>query len=90
MLVDREYLLKKPAGPSAPKLFLDTQVVPLGVNVLGRAEVLLSRASARTGLRPMVILAGAAGVLTVALFRIVAKSRTSTFDGRDRLADDAS
>ena len=47
MIIGRDYLLKKPAGPSAPKLFLDTQVVPLAANIAGTLEVALDRASVR-------------------------------------------
>ncbi|MCO6419163.1 hypothetical protein JYK14_23810 [Siccirubricoccus sp. KC 17139] len=67
MIVGRDYLLKKPAGPSAPKLFLDTKLVPLAANLAGSLEVALDRASARTGVRPALLLAGAAGVASYAL-----------------------
>ena len=66
MVVGRDYMLKKTTGPSAPKLFLDTQVVPLAVNVAGGVEVALEGLSRRTGIRPSVILAGLAGLVTVA------------------------
>ena len=71
MAVGQDYMLEKPAGPSMPKLFLDTQVVPLAVNVLGGAEVLLDRAAVRTGVRPAVLLAGLAGLACVGLFEAV-------------------
>ena len=71
MVVGRDYMLKKPAGPSAPKLFLDTQVVPRAVNLAGGLEVALDRASARTGIRPMLILAGAAGAASLMLFQLL-------------------
>ncbi|MCR0984267.1 hypothetical protein [Roseomonas populi] len=71
MIIGRDYLLKKPAGPSAPKLFLDTKVVPFAVNVAGGLEVALDRASVRTGIRPSVILAGVTGVLSFALLRLL-------------------
>jgi hypothetical protein len=35
VVIGRDYLLKKPVRPSAPKLFLDTRVVPLAVNIAG-------------------------------------------------------
>jgi hypothetical protein len=73
--VGRDYMLKKPGGPSAPKLFLDTQVVPLAVNLAGRLEVALDRASARTGVRPSVILAGVTGALSLALLRLMRRRR---------------
>lgn len=71
VVIGRDYLLKKPGRPSAPKLFLDTQVVPLAVNIAGGLEVALDRASVRTGIRPAVILAGATGVVCFALFRLL-------------------
>ena len=71
MIIGRDYLLKKPAGPSAPKLFLDTQIVPLVVNMAGAVETALDRASARSGVRPGVILAGITGCLSLALFGLL-------------------
>ena len=70
MIIGRDYLLKKQAGPSRPKLFLDTRVVPWAVNLAGGLEVALDRASSRTGVRPAVILAGVAGFLSLALIRL--------------------
>ena len=71
MTVKRDYLLKTPAGPSAPKLFLDRRVIPLAVNLLGEVEVALERVSVRTGVRPAVILAGTAGLLSLTLFQLL-------------------
>ncbi len=68
-MVGRDYMLKKPSGPSAPKLFFDTQIVPLATNAAGGLEVLLDRAAVRTGVRSSVILAGVAGLTSLALFR---------------------
>ena len=73
MVVGREYMLKQPDGPSAPKLFLDTKVVPAVVNVLGSAEVALNRASARTGVGSGVLLAGAAGLGSLGLYWLLAR-----------------
>ena len=73
MAVGRDYLLEKPRGPSAPKLFLDTKVVPLIVNVASGLEVALDRAAARSGLRPAVIVAGVTGALSLIFFRLVRK-----------------
>lgn len=78
MLIDRDYLLKEPSGPSAPKLFLDTRILPLAVNALGRVEVALSSASARTGIRPAVILAGVAGVLSIALVQLLTRRNAAS------------
>jgi hypothetical protein len=69
VVIGRDYLLKKPHGPSAPKLFLDTRVIPAAVNIAGGLEVALDRAAVRTGIRPAVILLGMAGLLSFALLR---------------------
>ena len=71
MIIGRDYLLKKPAGPSVPKLFLDTRVVPLAVNMAGGLEVALDRASARTGVRPAMILAGIMSLMSLVLFGLL-------------------
>jgi len=68
MVVGRNYLLKKPTGPSTPKLFLDTKLVPAAVNVLGAAEVALNRASVRTGVSSGMLLAGAASLGSLGLY----------------------
>jgi threonine dehydrogenase-like Zn-dependent dehydrogenase len=70
LVIGRDYLLKKPSGPSAPKLFLDTQVVPLVANIAGGLEVALDRAAVRTGIRPAVIVAGATGLIGFGLIRL--------------------
>jgi hypothetical protein len=62
MTVGREYMLVKPGRPSLPKQFIDTQIIPMGVNIAGAVEVALDRAAARTGVRPSVILMGAVGL----------------------------
>ena len=77
MAVGRDYMLKKAAGPSAPKLFLDTRVVPAVVNFLGSAEVTLDHLSVRTGVRPGVILAGAAVLGSAGMYWIVFGSRAA-------------
>ena len=74
MLIGRDYLLKKPSGPSKPKLFFDTKAVPLVVNLAGGLEVALDRASSRTGVSPAVILSGIGGILSFVLF-LVLRSR---------------
>ncbi|MEE7494658.1 hypothetical protein [Methylobacterium oryzae] len=73
MAVGRDYLLKKPSGPSGLKLFLDTQVVPLAANIAGSLEVALDRAAARTGVRPALILAGATGLIGLGLIRLLTR-----------------
>ncbi|KQN93576.1 hypothetical protein ASE95_01100 [Sphingomonas sp. Leaf231] len=66
MTVGRDYMLKKDRGPSAPKVFVDTQVVPRLVNAAGGAEVALDRAARWTGMRPSLLLAGAVAGLSLA------------------------
>ncbi|MBB3692171.1 hypothetical protein [Sphingomonas sp. BK580] len=66
MSVGRDYMLRKGSGPSAPKVFLDTQVVPRLVDAAGGAEVALDRAARATGVRPSLLLAGATGALSLA------------------------
>ncbi|EIZ86256.1 hypothetical protein WYO_1172 [Methylobacterium sp. GXF4] len=70
MVIGRDYMLHKPSGPSAPEHYLHTQVVPRAVNTAGALEVALSRASARTGIRPSLILAGVAAAAMVAVYRV--------------------
>lgn len=70
LVVGREYLLKKPSGPSSPKLFFDTQVVPAAVNVAGSFEVALDGAARRIGVRPSVMLAGGAALLSLAILAV--------------------
>ena len=70
-MVGRGYMLDKPSGPSAPKVFFDVHVVPLAVNAAGGLEGLLVRSSARLGVRPAVVLAGVASLLSVAVFSLV-------------------
>lgn len=65
MTVGRDYMLKKTTGPSAPKFFIDTQIVPRLVNAVGRGEVLLDRSAVRLGVRPSILVAGAAGALAL-------------------------
>ena len=71
MIIGRDYLLKKPSGPSAPKFFLDTQVIPRAVNLAGGLEGVLDRASVRTGVRPAVILAGVAGFVGLSVYGLL-------------------
>jgi hypothetical protein len=75
MVVSRDYMLKQPSGPSAPKLFLDTKLVPAAVNILGDAEVALNRASLRTGLSTRVILGGIAGLGSAGLCWLLLRRR---------------
>ncbi|SDA16391.1 hypothetical protein SAMN02799622_01548 [Methylobacterium sp. UNC378MF] len=83
MAVGRDYMLKKPSGTSSPKLFLDTQVVPLAANIAGSLEVALDRVAARTGVRPALILAGATGLIGLGLIRLFTH-RSAANDRFDR------
>ncbi|MCQ8278253.1 hypothetical protein NFI95_07300 [Acetobacteraceae bacterium KSS8] len=67
MTVGYDYMLKKGAGPSAPKVFFDTKIVPAIVNMLGAGEVALDTAARRLRVRPSVLLGGAGAVLGVAV-----------------------
>lgn len=90
MTVGRDYMLHKGSGPSAPKFFLDTQVVPRLVDAAGGAEVALDRAARATGVRPSLLLAGAAGALSVAAagaLRAVSGRRRATHARSDAAAD---
>jgi hypothetical protein len=89
MVVGRDYMLKKPSGPSAPKLFLDTKLVPAAVNMLGAAEVALDRLSVRTGLSPRTIVAGAAGLGSFGFYRLLSRWGSGAVPfGRARSAAD--
>jgi len=58
MSVGQDYLTKQPSRPSAPKLFFDTKIIPGAMNAAGSIEGAVNRLSTRTGMRPIVILAG--------------------------------
>lgn len=77
MTVGRDYLMKQPSRPSAPKRFLDTRIIPAAVNAAGSLEVALDRAAVRTGLRPIVILTGGAVAGALAALSLW-RNRTTT------------
>lgn len=68
-MIDKSYMLEKPAGPSAAKRYLDQVVVPFAMDVAGAGEVAVQNLSQRTGVRPAVLVGGMAGglILLVAL-----------------------
>lgn len=68
MLIGRDYLLKKPNRPSGPKLFLDTQIVPLAANIAGALEVAVDRAAKRMDVRPALLLGSALGFASISAF----------------------
>lgn len=51
-MVSQAYLLHKPAGPSAPKRFLDQQIIPAIANMLGSGEGAVLAAARRIEHRP--------------------------------------
>ncbi len=78
MVVGRDYTLNKPRRISAFKLFLDARVVPFAVNTAGRLEVALNRMSVQTGVRPVAILAGSTGLLSLILFGVMRRRSSAT------------
>lgn len=71
MLVDRDYILEKPRGPSVPKKFFDQRVVPLAVDASGALEVALVRAADRSGVRPYIILSVSLAALTLSALAVL-------------------
>ena len=84
MTVGRDYLMKQPAGPSAPKLYLDTRIVPRAVNAVGSLEVALDRAAVRTGLRPAALLTGGAAAALLTVLGLWRKRRAAPGSRADR------
>ena len=60
-MIDRDYLLKKGGGPSAPKLFLDQRVIPLAIDAAGAVEGALERVAVRVRRMPVAALIAALG-----------------------------
>ena len=90
MTVGRHYMLRKGDGPSSPKFFLDTQVIPRLVDAAGGAEVTLDRAARATGVRPSLLLAGAAGTLSLAAvgaMRAILRERRASHTRSDAAAE---
>ncbi|MEG3164781.1 hypothetical protein U1701_09265 [Sphingomonas sp. PB2P19] len=84
MTVGRDYLLKQPSGPSAPKLFLDTRIIPGAVNLAGGFEVALDRIAKRTGLRPAMIFTGGIAAACFVIFGLRRPRDRATAAHRDR------
>ncbi len=70
-MVDRDYMLKKGAGPSAPKVFLDQKVVPAAINAAGAVEGVLERVAVRVRRMPVAALAAALGTGTLMMLLTV-------------------
>lgn len=85
MTIGRDYMLKTPDGPSKPKLFLDTQVVPRIANIAGGVEVALDHASVRMGVRPSVILAGVTCLLSFGMFGLLRNRRAGVRTSKEDL-----
>ncbi len=64
-MVSRDYLLKKGAGPSAPKLFLDQTIIPAAIDAAGAVEGVLERVAVRVRRMPVAALAAALGTGTL-------------------------
>ncbi len=64
-MVDRDYMLKKGAGPSAPKLFLDQTVIPVAIDAAGAVEGVLEQVAVRVRRTPVAALAAALGTGTL-------------------------
>ncbi len=89
-MVDKTYMLEKPPGPSAFKLFLDQRVLPLAIDVAGAGEVAVQRLSRRTGVPPALLIGAAAGTCMVAaaiaLTRRTPAAEDPTIEARVRAA----
>ena len=64
-MVGRDYMLKKGAGPSAPKVFLDQKMLPVAINAAGAVEGVLEKLAVRVRRKPVVALAAALGTGTL-------------------------
>lgn len=51
-MVDRGYLLDKPAPPSPVMVFIDQKVIPVAIDAAGTAEVALNQMFVATRKRP--------------------------------------
>jgi hypothetical protein len=80
-MIDRSYMLEKPAGPSPAKRYLDQIVVPFAMDVAGAGEVAVQNLSQRTGVRPAVLVGGMAGGVALLLVLAVRRGRRSAFAG---------
>jgi hypothetical protein len=70
MLVDRDYMLEKPSGPSMSKLFLDQAVVPALANTAGAVEGGIERVVVATRRNPLLAVGIVAGIgLALAMVR---------------------
>ncbi|AWN45219.1 hypothetical protein DK419_01830 [Methylobacterium terrae] len=62
MLIDRDYMLEKPPGPSASKLFLDQTVVPALANAAGAVEAGIERVVVVSRRNPLLAFGIVAGI----------------------------
>ncbi len=70
MLIDRDYMLEKPSGPSTSKLFLDQTVVPALANTAGAVEGGVERVVVATRRNPLLAVGIVVGIgLALAMVR---------------------
>jgi hypothetical protein len=62
MLINRDYMLEKPPGPSASKLFLDQAVVPALANAAGAVEAGVERVVVAARRNPRLAVGVVAGI----------------------------
>ncbi len=80
MLVERDYMLRKPPGPSRPKLFLDQVVVPGLANAAGTVEAGIEQVVIGTRRHPLLAVSLVAGI-GLALTMARSPRRSSRQDG---------
>ena len=78
-MIDRAYMVEKPARPSAAKRYLDQVVVPFAIDMAGAGEVAVQNLSQRTGVRPAVLVGGMAGGIVLLVALAVRRGRRPAF-----------
>ncbi|WP_157063956.1 hypothetical protein [Methylobacterium tarhaniae] len=76
MLVERDYMLKKPPGPSRPKLVLDQVVVPWLANAAGTVEAGIEQVVIASRRNPLLAIGLAAAGIGLALTMARSPRRT--------------
>lgn len=64
-MIGPRYMLHKPSGPSAPKVFLDQKVVPAMIDASGALEGVLERVAVAARRMPIATLAASLGIGTL-------------------------
>lgn len=77
-MVSKSYMLEKKPGPSSLRVFIDQQVIPVGINMAGAVEGVLERVSVRTRQQPATAVGAAltTAMLLSMLSRRLLQSRT--------------